>query len=130
MLFWNWNKPFDFSRIVTCFWSSVEVEKLTHFIPVHLLQAMLNRAVEPLEMETLTSNVKIPASLPNFQPLKSQMALYKFPHPGKSWIPSVGKYLVHTWIDSQQVMTKAAKQGDATITTNMWNQRLVLLYPR
>jgi hypothetical protein len=108
----------------------VEVEELTYFLPVHLLQAMLDRAVEPLEMTTSTSIVEIPASLAIFQPLKSRLPLYKFPHPGKSWIASVGKYLVHTWIDSQQYTTKGAKRDDATIAINMWNQRLVLLYPQ
>ena len=45
-----------------------------------------------------------------------------------TWIPSLNKFLPHSWIDESQISTKAAKNDDSAVPTSMWDQRITLLY--
>jgi hypothetical protein len=59
-----------------------------------------------------------------------RLPLFKFPCVSRSWIGSVGCWLSHDWIDAFQVTSKAAKRDDASIAVDMWDKRLLLLYPK
>jgi hypothetical protein len=54
---------------------------------------------------------------------------FKFPCTSCSWISSVGQFLSYDWIDARQVTSKAAKRDNALTQMDMWNKRLLLLYP-
>jgi hypothetical protein len=62
-------------------------------------------------------------------PKHTKLPLFSFPCSTRSWIVAVGKWLSHDWIDTTQVTLKAAKRDDALVATDMWNKRLMLLYP-
>jgi hypothetical protein len=58
-----------------------------------------------------------------------QLPLYKFPCSTRSLISGVCRYLSHDWIDVSQVTSKAAKFDYAATAIEMWNKRLILLFP-
>jgi hypothetical protein len=92
-----------------------------YFLPAHLFHAVLDSS----SLSRLgTVSTKAP------QTLNSRLLLYKFPCQTRSWISSVGKWLNHDWIDTSTVTSKAAKRDDAVIQTALWDQRLILLYPK
>jgi hypothetical protein len=62
--------------------------------------------------------------------IRSRVPLFKFPCDNKSWIAPLGRFLSHEWIDMTHVSSKAAKRDDAEIAFDMWNKRILLVYPR
>jgi hypothetical protein len=46
-----------------------------------------------------------------------------------TWLPSIGRYLSHSWIDSETVTDKAVKADDAAAPSHMWDARIQLLWP-
>ena len=46
-----------------------------------------------------------------------------------TWIPSLRRFLPHSWIDATLVTSKAAKRDDAAAPTALWDERLRLLFP-
>jgi hypothetical protein len=61
--------------------------------------------------------------------IRSRLPLFKFPCANKSWIAPLGRFLSHEWIDMTHVSSKAAKLDDE-IACDMWNKRMLLVYPR
>lgn len=47
-----------------------------------------------------------------------------------TWLPTIQKWLPHTWVDASLVTNKAVKADNAGIPVDLWNQRLLLLYPQ
>ena len=48
---------------------------------------------------------------------------------GRTYIPSLGRYLTHEWIDEKLASAKASKADDAGIPTHMWDMRITKLFP-
>jgi hypothetical protein len=59
-----------------------------------------------------------------------RLTLYKFPPELRSWLPTIARWLPHSWIDNTQITAAAVKRDDAHTAVTLWNQRLLLLYPR
>jgi hypothetical protein len=94
------------------------------FVP--LLPAQLSHAVR----EHICVDVGEAMIKSALYPVRWRLPLFKFPCSSCSWIRPVGRWLSHEWIDATRVTTKAAKRDDATIATDMWNKRLLFLYPK
>jgi hypothetical protein len=47
----------------------------------------------------------------------------------QSWIPSLGRYLSHEWIDTSLVTIKAIKHDNASAPSHLWDARMTLLFP-
>lgn len=46
-----------------------------------------------------------------------------------SWLPGIQKFLPHTWVDSELVTDKAAKQDNAGVPTHLWDLGCTLVFP-
>jgi hypothetical protein len=95
------------------------VEDFDQLIPGHLFHAVFEDLYEVESSTWLLS-----------QTITSRLPLYKFPCSTRSWIPAAGGWLSHKWIDTTRVTDKAAKRDDAPIAIDMWNSRLLWLYPQ
>jgi hypothetical protein len=100
------------------------LEEFELFLPAQLLHSILDSS----GFKSITETTSIP-QVPKLH-VQACLPLYKFPRATRSWIPAVGRWLSHDWIDINQVSSKAVKRGDAQIATGMRDQRLVLLYPQ
>ena len=47
----------------------------------------------------------------------------------RTWLPSVDRFLPHTWINDSFVTAKATKRDDAAPPTELWDQRIRLICP-
>jgi hypothetical protein len=47
----------------------------------------------------------------------------------ETWIAPLQRFLPHSWIAGSLVTSKAAKRDDASAPTELWDQRLLLLFP-
>jgi hypothetical protein len=47
----------------------------------------------------------------------------------KTWIPQVGRYLSHSWIDPELITATTRKNDNAATPCHLWDMRLDLLYP-
>jgi hypothetical protein len=63
---------------------------------------------------------------PSASPLRSQAVV---PELNRSWLPHLGRYLSHAWIDLTLVTSLAAKVDKASVPSHLWDNRLELLYP-
>jgi hypothetical protein len=48
--------------------------------------------------------------------------------PSSTWLPTLQKFLPHSWIDESTISSKAVKHDNAAVPTAMWDQRITLLY--
>eukprot|EP00980_Cylindrotheca_fusiformis_P021935 scaffold8770_cov167-Cylindrotheca_fusiformis.AAC.2 len=48
---------------------------------------------------------------------------------GRTWLPSLGTWLSHDWIDLSLLTPKAAKADAAALPTHMWDKRVSLVFP-
>jgi hypothetical protein len=65
--------------------------------------------VSPLDTPALRSAVTTPAT--------------------RTWLPEVQRWLSHSWIPLSLITAKAAKHDEAAVTTSMWDQRILLVFP-
>ena len=49
--------------------------------------------------------------------------------PTRTWLPSLGKWLPHEWVNLSLVTAKAAKRDDAAPPTDLWDNRINLVLP-
>jgi hypothetical protein len=103
-----------------CRIGGLEHHEFEMLITVQLLHAVLDEVMTSIS----THPTRVLA-----QPSFLRLPLYKFPCATCSWIGALGRWLSHECIDNTKVTSKAAKRDDAAIATNMWNKRLILLYP-
>jgi hypothetical protein len=47
----------------------------------------------------------------------------------QTWLPSLQKFLPHSWINTSVVTSKAAKRDDAAAPTHLWDARFLLVMP-
>jgi hypothetical protein len=52
------------------------------------------------------------------------------PPPTSTWFPKLSQSLGHEWIDEDTVSAKAAKHNDALPPIQLWNNRILMLFPR
>jgi hypothetical protein len=109
-----------FGLPMMCRIGGLEHHEFEMLIPVQLLHAVLD--------EYMTSSSTHPTRV-LAQPSFLRLPLYRIPCATRSWIGALGRWLSHEWIDNTEVTSKAAKRDDAAIATDMWNKRLILLYP-
>jgi hypothetical protein len=50
-------------------------------------------------------------------------------YPKQSWIPALGCFLAHDWIDDSLVTAKAVKHDNATTPSQLWDARLIQIFP-
>jgi hypothetical protein len=46
-----------------------------------------------------------------------------------TWFPTIARSLSHNWIDEGTVLAKAVKHDDAKVPIQLWNNRVLMLYP-
>jgi hypothetical protein len=78
----------------------------------------------------------IVAGLPVVQPCKPPAVIPSPPVPiaacideHRSWLPSIRRFLPHTWIDVHLVTTKAQKHDKALVPAHLWDSWITLLFP-
>ena len=49
---------------------------------------------------------------------------------GRTYFPTLDRYLTHEWIDGRLATAKASKADDAGIPVQMWDLRITKLFPR
>jgi hypothetical protein len=88
-------------------------------LPVNTLVACLTAVRDLSDTNTQPAMSLQPRSFPDPLPATS-----------RSWIPAIYRFLPHTWIDMAVTASKALKHDDAAPPSHLWDQRLVLLYPK
>ena len=67
---------------------------------------------------------------PGPSPLATPALRPALPTPAtRSWLPEIQRWLSHSWIPLSLITAKAAKHDEAAITTSMWDQRILLVFP-
>jgi hypothetical protein len=84
------------------------------FVPIQILDACLHAFTRTL------------VSVPHFQ---APVSVLVKPVTTETWLPLIGKFLSHSWIDSAVVTAKAAKRDDAGVPEHLWNLRITLVLP-
>ena len=51
------------------------------------------------------------------------------PNVDRTYLPSLRRYLPHSWIETSLITAKAAKHDDAQVEHAMWDQRILLVLP-
>jgi hypothetical protein len=85
--------------------------------PIIPLQQVLSGCLASLE--GATGQVLQPLDTPAEQPLA--------PVPLFTWLPTIGKWLDHSWIDQTTISAKAAKNDGSCVATHMRDQQILLL---
>jgi hypothetical protein len=96
-------------------------------LPIQSLQAMLFPFISSDSSQTIPAinDTVIPtAVLPPIQSL-----LHTVSDSDQTWLPSLGRFLPHTWVDETLITTKAAKGDNADIPVHLWNSRITLVIP-
>jgi hypothetical protein len=108
---------------IFCRVGGFELRDFDSFLPTQLLLSILDSpGLRPLAKRSVRGD-----TLPFL--VQPRLPVYQFPCSTWSWIPAVGHWLYHEWIDISQVSSKAAKRDDAQIATAMWHKHILLLYP-
>jgi hypothetical protein len=84
------------------------------FVPVQIMDGILRSLV---------------SEAPPTTPLQTPIPKGASRGSNRSWLPSIQKFLPHSWIDSTLVSAKAAKRDDAGVPSHLWDQRCSLVLP-
>jgi hypothetical protein len=49
---------------------------------------------------------------------------------GKTWLPSIGKFLPDSWCDENLISDKAAKADNSSVPIHLWDNRNQLVLPQ
>jgi hypothetical protein len=84
--------------------------------------------LEPLQiMQQLLLDLLVPAGRDDLPVLKQQPS--DFVAPTSTWLPSIGKLLLHTWANPTAVSATAVKTDDAAVDVGVWDKRVSLVFP-
>ena len=100
----------------------LEFHDFQHLVPIQILDSVLTPVVKLITQsssrEQQSSSIH---QYPNFPTAKSDLS--------QTWLPSLSRYLPHSWVDLNLVTSKAAKRDDSEIPVTLWNSRITLLFP-
>lgn len=112
----------------------VPLETFDCCTPVQLLLAILHPV-----LSSITDNItqqsesnkrhKLVSPTPLLSPVIDEFHHCLRDANSRSWIPAIGRWLPHSWIEAKAITPGAAKRDDAAIPTYLWDRRLQLLYP-
>lgn len=116
--------------------STIPIHIFDLCIPVQLLHAILHPVLQ--QCSTASNKRQRRGSLSKLLPpdptdmdvsLTCTTTVQDLHCHSRSWIPSIGRWLPHSWITPDAVTPGAAKRDDADLPIHLWNRRLQLLYP-
>jgi hypothetical protein len=93
--------------------------------PIQLLDALLFGLSDTIQHSSspnvdFVDTPMVPSSAPPLAPLPSLQ---------RSWIPELGRFLDHKWIDQSLITIKAIKHDNAAAPSHLWDARLTGLFP-
>jgi hypothetical protein len=87
-------------------------------IPIQIMDGVLQGAFNAIRKQVPTDKVTL-----------GKQSAPKAKHQTRTWLPALGEFLSHDWINPDLVTDKAAKSDDAEVPTSLWDQRITLIYP-
>jgi hypothetical protein len=91
--------------------------------PLKLLEAPLQHV-----LYTLSAPAKVPVdSLVDVVPL---MDSTDSAPSGKTWLPTIGKFVPSSWLDETVISDKASKSDDAQVPAHLWDNHITLVLPQ
>jgi hypothetical protein len=69
------------------------------------------------------------SSCPSANPLLTPVPLDRVSPSNRTWLPTLQRFLCHSWVDATLVTAKAAKRDDAGVPTHLWDKRCSLVLP-
>jgi hypothetical protein len=113
----------DFNHMLKC--DHANRNPWQHTLYAALCATMENQTIQPYLVDILLDNTHYPLAFQKLIHDKTSLGWRQL-FQGRS---AVQKFLPHSWIDEDTIMSKAAKHDDAVVHTSMWDQRITLPYP-